>query len=182
MTVGEKIKRIREFRNLTQKDLGLALDYPANSAATRIGQYETNQRSPKKDTIIRISKCLHCHEDALLNSEDIPVRAGRAMEELFWMEATWGKFVLFPIKENLPNQFNETEMIKGICNLDKYYPSSTAIALGPMSNFALRSFIEEWGQINYKVWSGKISEEQYFEWKIQWPKSRTILYQNSNIE
>lgn len=45
MTVGEKIKRIRTFRGMTQKELGLAVSLTEN----RIAQYETNYRTPKKN-------------------------------------------------------------------------------------------------------------------------------------
>ena len=35
MQVGERIKRIREFRQIKQKDLGIAIGYPPKSAAVR---------------------------------------------------------------------------------------------------------------------------------------------------
>ena len=48
MTVGEKIKKIRTFRGITQKELGLAVGFEEKGADNRIAQYETNYRVPKR--------------------------------------------------------------------------------------------------------------------------------------
>lgn len=44
MNIGEKIKRIRQHRRMTQKELGKLVDLSAN----RIAQYEMGYRVPKK--------------------------------------------------------------------------------------------------------------------------------------
>ena len=44
MNIGEKIKRIRQHRRMTQKELGELVDLSAN----RIAQYEMGYRVPKK--------------------------------------------------------------------------------------------------------------------------------------
>ena len=41
MTVGDKIKKIRTFRGMTQKELGLAVGFEEKGADNRIAQYET---------------------------------------------------------------------------------------------------------------------------------------------
>ncbi len=43
MNIGEKIKRIRQHRRMTQKELGELVDLSAN----RIAQYEMGYRVPK---------------------------------------------------------------------------------------------------------------------------------------
>ena len=58
MNVGAKIRKIRMFRKLTQKELGRRLGYGENSADVRIAQYESGQRTPKQETIIRIAEIL----------------------------------------------------------------------------------------------------------------------------
>ena len=73
MQIGERIKKIREFRDITQKDLGVDLGFPANSAAVRIAQYENGSRIPKKETAIAISQKLRCnyinfYDEGLRNS------------------------------------------------------------------------------------------------------------------
>ena len=51
MTVGEKIKKIRTFRGMTQKELGLAVGFEEKGADNRIAQYETNYRVPKRELL-----------------------------------------------------------------------------------------------------------------------------------
>lgn len=61
MTTGEKIKSLRKERGLTQKELGQILGV----SASMIGQYETNLRNPKNDTIIKIAEALKVSPDQL---------------------------------------------------------------------------------------------------------------------
>ena len=58
MVLGERIKRIRTFRNLTQRELGLKLGYEERNADVSIAQYESGYRIPKKDTLMEISRIL----------------------------------------------------------------------------------------------------------------------------
>ena len=56
MTVGEKIKFIRNFRGMTQKELGVGIGFDEKGADNRIAQYETNYRVPKRDILLPIAK------------------------------------------------------------------------------------------------------------------------------
>ena len=58
MTVGEKIKKIRTFRGMTQKELGLAIGFEEKGADNRIAQYETNYRVPKRELLDKIAQAL----------------------------------------------------------------------------------------------------------------------------
>lgn len=49
MSLGEKIRKIRNFRGLTQRDFGLMLGYEDKNADVRVAQYESGYRVPKKD-------------------------------------------------------------------------------------------------------------------------------------
>ena len=55
MTLGERIKRIRTFRGLTQRELGLKLGYEERNADVRVAQYESGYRVPKKDSLMEIA-------------------------------------------------------------------------------------------------------------------------------
>ena len=55
MTIGDKIKRIRTFRKMTQAELGAALGW-GDKGANRLAQYETNYRVPKQDLITEMAK------------------------------------------------------------------------------------------------------------------------------
>ena len=50
MTIGDKIKKIRTFRHMTQAELGAALGW-GDKGANRLAQYETNYRVPRKDLV-----------------------------------------------------------------------------------------------------------------------------------
>ena len=58
MTVGDKIKKIRAFRGMTQKELGVAIGLEEKGADNRVAQYETNYRVPKKDLLNKIAEVL----------------------------------------------------------------------------------------------------------------------------
>ena len=95
MTIGEKIKRIRIFRGMTQKELGLAVGLTEN----RIAQYETNYRSPKKELLNQIAEALH------VNSLNFYVEVSGSTEDImqtfFWMDELNPNTVnLFQMVEN----------------------------------------------------------------------------------
>ena len=56
MNIGEKIKRIRQHRRMTQKELGELVDLSAN----RIAQYEMGYRVPKKASAKSNSRGFAC--------------------------------------------------------------------------------------------------------------------------
>lgn len=56
MTIGEKIKRIRKERGLTQKELGAAL---GGISQQQVGQWETGKANPKIETIKKIAEALN---------------------------------------------------------------------------------------------------------------------------
>ena len=51
MSTGENIKRIRKFRGMTQKELGIAIGIGEESASPRMAQYETDNRTPRNISI-----------------------------------------------------------------------------------------------------------------------------------
>lgn len=54
MTIGEKIKKARSLRGLTQKELAFLVDLPD----VRIRQYEIDARTPKEDVLQNIAGAL----------------------------------------------------------------------------------------------------------------------------
>ena len=58
MAVGDRIKRVRQFRGLTQKELGKLVGFDEKTADIRIAQYESNTRKPKEDLLIKIAEAL----------------------------------------------------------------------------------------------------------------------------
>ncbi|MFT8888001.1 MAG: helix-turn-helix transcriptional regulator [Ethanoligenens sp.] len=58
MAVGDRIKRMRNFRRLTQKEIGFAISFDGKSTDVRIAQYEADTRTPKEDILRKIADAL----------------------------------------------------------------------------------------------------------------------------
>ena len=76
MAIGEKIKRIRKYRNMTQKQLGILCGFSENTADVRIRQYENDSKTPKEETLKDIANALNVNiyalnESPLYAAEDV---------------------------------------------------------------------------------------------------------------
>lgn len=148
MKLGARIRKIRMFRNITQKELGCRLGYGENSADVRIAQYESGQRTPKQETLIRIAEILEVDVRNFLSPGIATM--DELMETLFWMdEENRGLFHLFLLNDS------ESETV-GITMRDK----------------KTMSYLQEWMGKKQKLGDGRITEEEYLEWKLHWPRIR----------
>ena len=59
MTIGDRIRRAREARELTQRDLAAACGWESESPQGRISHYETNRREPSLADLAKIAKALN---------------------------------------------------------------------------------------------------------------------------
>ena len=84
MTVGEKIKKIRTFRGMTQKELGLAIGFEEKGADNRIAQYETNYRVPKRELLDKIAQALRVDRQNFYTVQ--PGCAEDFMRTFFWLD------------------------------------------------------------------------------------------------
>ena len=57
-SIGQRLKLIRRFRRLTQKELGLLMGYSEKTADVRIAQYEKNARTPNAETTAKLAEVL----------------------------------------------------------------------------------------------------------------------------
>ena len=76
MAVGDRIKRARNLRGMTQKELGIAIGFEEKSADIRIAQYESNTRTPKEELLHKIAEVLDVnyrslYEPTLYAAEDV---------------------------------------------------------------------------------------------------------------
>ena len=74
MAIGERIKRIRTFRKMTQSQLGEAVGL----SDVRIRQYELGNRTPKSEMIQQMADALDCSsrsidEPTLYAAEDVMI-------------------------------------------------------------------------------------------------------------
>ncbi len=118
MQIGERLKLIREFRNMKQKELGMALGYPTKSAAVRIAQYESCSVAPKKETAIAISEILKCNYINIYYGTDLG-KAERFMIDLFWMEESIGTS-LYVFQLEKYNDKADERTVYGMVNDYKY--------------------------------------------------------------
>ena len=57
--IGNRIKKFRTKRGLTQKELGIALGFNPESADIRIAQYENSSRNPRDVVVERMASVLN---------------------------------------------------------------------------------------------------------------------------
>ena len=99
MTVGDKIKKIRTFRGMTQKELGLAIGFEEKGADNRIAQYETNYRVPKRELLDKIAEVLRVDRQNFYTIS--PGCAEDFMRTFFWLdEDSPGAIRLFQLVRN----------------------------------------------------------------------------------
>ena len=67
--IGDKIHRIRDFRGMTQKQLGVAVGFDERSADVRIAQYESGTRTPKQALVEKLAEVLDVNPRFLADDE-----------------------------------------------------------------------------------------------------------------
>ncbi|MCD8397709.1 MAG: helix-turn-helix domain-containing protein [Lachnospiraceae bacterium] len=88
MSVGSKIRYIRNLRKLTQKELGLKVGFSIATADVRIRQYESEKMVPKADILSKIADALEV-DVAALNGVDFQSEK-ELMHTLFDLERDFG--------------------------------------------------------------------------------------------
>lgn len=83
ITFGEKLRYLRRKNNLTQKQLGIAIGFPENTADVRIAQYETNARMPREELLKKLAQVLGVEKEILT----VPVltKPKEFSAAFFWM-------------------------------------------------------------------------------------------------
>ncbi|MEF9967384.1 MAG: helix-turn-helix transcriptional regulator [Longicatena sp.] len=145
MSIGDKIKYLRKIRNMTQKELGVAVGFDKKNADIRIAQYEAGTRTPKPELIAKFSKALNAHVLSLMNERtQDPVM--NMVFDLIDMEER-AKVTLHPIEDN-----------------------NSKYAISIDSQF-FNNFLEELVSIRKELTDGTISYEEFIDWKVNWPLS-----------
>ena len=151
MSVGNRIKRARTFRKMTQKELGIAVGLDEKSADIRIAQYESGTRTPKEKLLRKIAEVLDVnyhslYESNLYAAEDI-------MYALFELDEHYLRTSLYEITDTSDPDFPEKH-----------------IALS-FRNHLLDGFLKEWKLRKQELADGEIDREEYLEWKLNWPQT-----------
>ncbi len=146
MSIGIKLRNLRNLRGMTMKELGVAAGFPAGSADVRIAQYEADARIPKPDVIDRLAFALKVHPQFLATSE------ATISQDIMHL-------LLSLDKENSV-RFHEQEYtnIQGEKRTESY-----------ITDIRLSVFLTDWNNIKKALQRGEITLEQYNEWRMNWP-------------
>lgn len=173
MTVGEKIRVIRTFRGMTQKELGLSVGFDEKGADNRIAQYETDYRVPRKEMLDKIAlaltvNCLNFYSAGKGDSapEDL-------LRTLFWLEESgMGGITLFQLVPNQHEPTRQGEPSETTDTVARYEPSDNWPLRPPVAmyfNALVDDYMREWLVRQQEYRAGEITKEEYFEWKLNWP-------------
>lgn len=160
MTKGGRIRFVRTFRGMTQKELGIKLGFNEKNADIRISQYESDYRIPKEDMLRKMAEILDVSYNALKDyTYDNPVDV---MESFFWFDTEHPMEIsLFEFKPN--KELKDNSVIEYPDNGNKFNPIGIVFALSEY-----RTPIKEWQEKKQDYHHEKITKEEYIEWKLQW--------------
>ena len=146
MATGERIRYIRNLREMTQKQLGTAIGFDEKSADVRIAQYESGTRTPKEKLLTDIATTLSVSPWAL----DLP-----NIDSYVGLTHT-----LFALEDLFGLQIGEID--GELClRLDK--------SKG-MTYLSMLDMFTAWQKEAVKLSNGDITKEEYDAWRYNYPK------------
>lgn len=149
MAIGERIRYLRNKRNMTQKYLGQQVGFDEKSADVRMAQYESGTRTPKANLTKALAYALDVSPHAL-DVPDIDSNVG-LMHTFFTLEDLRGLYV--------------TEGDGEIClKLDK---------TDPQTHTEMNRMLSAWLEQKQKLANGEISKEDYDQWRYRYPELDT---------
>ena len=166
MTIGEKIKCVRRCRKMTQAELGLAVGLGEN-AQNRMAHYERGTRVPQKELLDRMAEVLDVNRYMLydLTGEN----SSEFIRIMFWLEeANPGLFRLFQLQKFPREKSNESDDPGVYYHDTDEWPTHPPVGIW-FSGGTLNDFMREWLIRMEEKRARLITEEEYFEWKLNWP-------------
>ena len=150
MAIGERIHFFRILRGMTQKYLGTIVGFPERSADVRLAQYETGTRKPKAELTAALAQALDVSPHAL-DVPDIDSYIG-LMHTLFTLEDLYGLTI------------SESEDGEICLKVDTSKGKDA---------HELRKLLYAWKEQADKLSSGKISKDEYANWRYHYPQVDT---------
>lgn len=147
MNIGNRIRKIRKFRNMTLKQLGILCGFSENTADVRIRQYESNYRVPKEDIITKISSVLDVNPLAISSPNN------DSLEGIM--------YGLFEIEDNLKVKIS---MIKSINDSGEEVEKVALV----FDDGICKQLAIEWFSKKEELEKGIITEDEYLEWKYNY--------------
>ena len=160
MSIGERIKKARVFRGMTQKELGIAVGFNEKNADVRIAQYESNTRRPKDNLLYKMADVLDVGFFALY--EPRQYNAESIMYSLF-------------DQGNDPMRVQLEEVL----TTDGLQRPQKRIAI--IYNYDhLDEYLREWKLRREQVLNHTITVKEYTEWVVNWPDTSDVFVDEPN--
>lgn len=160
MSIGERIKKARVFRGMTQKELGIAVGFNEKNADVRIAQYESNTRRPKDNLLYKMADVLDVGFFALY--EPHQYNAESIMYSLFDQG-----------NDPMRVQLEEVLTTNGLQRPQK------RIAI--IYNYDhMDEYLREWKLRREQVLNHTITVKEYTEWVVNWPDTSDVFVEEPN--
>ena len=160
MSIGERIKKARVFRGMTQKELGIAVGFNEKNADVRIAQYESNTRRPKDNLLYKMADVLDVGFFALY--EPRQYNAESIMYSLFDQgnDPMRVQLEAVLITDGLQRPQKRIAIIYTYDHLDEY--------------------LREWKLRREQVLNHTITVKEYTEWVVNWPDTSDVFVEEPN--
>lgn len=146
-SIGGKIKRYREMRGLTQRELGILCGFSPSTADVRIAQYEKNKKIPRERALKDIAAALGLEEHALYDADLTP--SNQLYHILFDLEDLHG---LHPVK--------------GLIGYHLAFGGAT-IRKREISKYEYDAFLAEWYEMRQKYLPEDTDTPETIEEKVK---------------
>ena len=181
VTTGEKIKRIRQHRKMTQKELGEAIGLGA-TGANRIAQYEMGYRVPKGDLLQKIAEALDVKVENFFVSDKFATDIFRLLlwfdfehTEVFQVYTTQLDQTLLPVDVSTTvSRMTQPIQFTGNAVTGTGFESDTPVTVLWTQNGMVNTYLQEWAQRQKEYKDRQITRSEYFEWILQWPDSSDL--------
>ena len=173
MQLGMKIKKIRQFRGMTQKQLGLLMGFRPENADLRIRQYEQG-RTPRINYLTKLAEALNVNVENFTKCDDGGIVG--IMQTLFWLdESNVGTVNIFRTKSISTNSNkNYAEGDENFCFHEKVSQEPDP-RIGVWFKYSsMDDYLDEWLDMKKELEQKSITREEYFEWKLNWPNTSSV--------
>ena len=181
VTTGEKIKRIRQHRKMTQKELGEAIGLGA-TGANRIAQYEMGYRVPKGDLLQKIAEALDVKVENFFVSDKFATDIFRLLlwfdfehTEVFQVYTTQLDQTLLPVDVSTTvSRMTQPIQFTGNAVTGTGFESDTPVTVLWTQNGMVNTYLQEWAQRQKEYKDRQITRSEYCVWILQWPDSSDL--------
>lgn len=167
MNIGKKIKFVQKLRKMTQQELGVAVGLEEKGAANCIAQYECDYRVPQKDMLIDMATAMDINP---LNFVSAVSRSAEDIMQTFFCidEDNRGTINLFSLIRSNKKEKVATKAVVQYDDKDYHWPDEPPVGMWLNYGF-VDEFMREWMIRKQKLSKKEITENEYLEWKLNWP-------------